>query len=1077
MNEFNGYLDKFRKKHNLRSALRSALEVLIVLAAAVHLYFLVWLSSDPYASLIRLFGVSLKVSLVLILIYLIFGGYRRFWSLFQVARYLDGLEDYGDDLLQNALELSNKGGNETIVGLLRQQGSQRLARGSYPLPRFYEAWRIFALVFLLLGLATIWAFNPQDFVKSLKQFYTNKAEAIVYKEDIEISPGNLMVGRGNDVKIHILNPEKRLQHRLFYRFNQDWRELSLADFAYTFAQVENSFEYYVSTELGKTPVYRIDVLDLPFVKHWWVEYNYPPYTRFKPELDTLSYGHIEALKYTQIKLALETNIPLKTAVLHFTSGAELSLQALDERNYITTFQLLKEDSYYLTLTDALGRTGKPEEKRVRLVADNPPEVRFAFPAEDTMLNQNLLLPLIILADDDFGLKNLSLKYRINDKEEQSLILQTLIEGKMLQKEHVFDLREMALFPGDVVSYWAEVYDNSPDSQKGVSKVFKARFPSIEEIYRALEEGESKKQDELQSALKKSQEIQKEFEQKRRELLKKENPDWDDQKQLQEVLQNQEQLAEQVEQLAENYQELIEKMQSNQALSPDTLEKMMKIQELMQEIANEDLLKAMEKFENALKDLNPEQIKKAMENFKFSMEDFSQKIEQTLDLLESIKKEQAVQKALQISEEMEKMQKDLHDRSADSKSDNQRLAQEQQSIQEKYENLKKELEKLDQMLDPKKDAKAKSQLSELQNEMQKSKMEESLQKSSDQLKANQRSSAQSSQQEAMEKMRIFTKKLAEMKSSMASGSAQDIKQAMQTAIRELLIFSKKHEELSARFNRDPYTIIADLIAAYEGIQISLNKLYASPQVMMFIPPKFFIDLTGTYTAYRDVFVNIGENQFFNYNDALARIQSGLNLMVYDLMQGMQNQSSGSGGGGGMQSLMQMLEQMGQEQMAMNMMMQQMLQQMQENGGRMNPAMQQQLQKLANDTDRMVENLKRSLQNNSEAQKQGNAIKQIIEEAESLSRQLRSNQMNQDVMNRQERILSKLLDAQRSLNKRDTTQKRKGETAEQKLFQRKAGVNDYNLLRKGAAWDEDYRSYPKEYQEVIIRYLKQLGEQGQ
>lgn len=174
---------------------------------------------------------------------------------------------------------------------------------------------------------------------------------------------------------------------------------------------------------------------------------------------------------------------------------------------------------------------------------------------------------------------------------------------------------------------------------------------------------------------------------------------------------------------------------------------------------------------------------------------------------------------------------------------------------------------------------------------------------------------------------------------------------------------------------------------------------------------------------------------------------------------------------MQSLMQMLDQMSQQQMAMNMLTEQMMFQLQQ-GGQMNSAMQQQMQKLASDQERMAENLKRALQNNPEAQKQGNAIKQIIDEAEAISRQLRSNQLSEDLLRRQENILSRLLDAQRSINKREFSEKRKAETADPALKQ--GDSTDYNALRREAMLDDAYRSFPPAYQQVILKYLKLLNE---
>jgi hypothetical protein len=199
------------------------------------------------------------------------------------------------------------------------------------------------------------------------------------------------------------------------------------------------------------------------------------------------------------------------------------------------------------------------------------------------------------------------------------------------------------------------------------------------------------------------------------------------------------------------------------------------------------------------------------------------------------------------------------------------------------------------------------------------------------------------------------------------------------------------------------------------------------------------------------------------------------MVYDLMQALNNPSQG-GGGGGMQSLMQMLEQMGQEQMAMMMLTEQMMMQQQQQGGRMDAAMQQQMQKIGLGPTAAGRQPQTRPANDPEAQKQGNAIKQIIEEAEAVARQLRSNQLSNDLMRRQENIISRLLDAQRSINKRDTTQKRKGETSTQQ-FPQKAGEIDLKELRRAAMLDDSYKSLPAAYQQVIIKYLKYLNDKAQ
>ncbi len=1072
MNEFLHELHKFRRGLNLQALARTLAIALLVLAGGVHLYFLAWLNAPVQSQFLLILNYVLKASILLLIAYLLFRRIKRFIGLRETARWLDQQIDHSDDLYQNLFELGQQKQHDPVIAALAGQAQKRLKASDYRLPRLFPARSGFLALFVLVGIVSVWTLSWAEFRYAAKQLYSAKPESVAYKTSIELQPGNATLGKGQQLVIEVVDPDPRLNHRLFYRWDKQWRELGLTRNSYTFPALEYSLEYYVSNEVAKSPVYQVVCLDEPFARNWEVQYNYPDYTGLGSVRDTLSYGNIEAFKHTEVLLSLQSNIPVRQALMRFSDGKSQPLQASSETSFSTRLKLTQPQTWYLELTDALGRKSRPEEKTITIIPDQAPEVRILFPGEDVVLNQNLLLPLIISADDDFGLRNLSLRYQVNNNPVQALELQSVINSKLLTLDHTFDLRGLGLLPGDNVTYWAEVFDNSPDRQSASSAKYKARFPSIEEIYREIERQEKLKTGELEEALQESRELQKDFEQKRRELLKDNTLQWEDKKQLEKILDQQQNLSEQVENVAQDFQELIQKMQLNDAISAETLQKMQKIQELMQEISNDELREAMSKFEEALQKLNPEDVRKAMENYKFSLEDFSRKIEQTLQLLESIKKEQAMEKALQISQEMEKMQSALREKAGDPGQNNEKLAREQQQISDKFENLQEELKNIEQMLDPAKDKQIKQELSELRQEMKSGQLQQNMDQSRQQLSQNQRSSAQNSMAEALEKMRRYTLRLAEMKSSMGGGSQREVVQAMQNAVRELLIFSKQHEDLRNRLGADPYQIVSDLIAHYEGIQVSLNRLFKVPQVSMFLPPKFFLDLAETNKAYREIFINVSEMQYARIPEQLEEVQKGLNLMVYDLIQVLSNPSAGSGSGSGMQSLMQMLGQMSQEQMALNMLTEQLMMQMQGNGGRMNPALQQQIQKLAGEQERLAENLKRALQNNPEAQKQGNAIKQIIDEAEAITRQLRNNQLSQDLLQRQENIVSRLLDAQRSINKREFSEKRKGETAAP-TSQSPTGQN-YDALRRKAMLDDAYRLFPPAYQQVILKYLKLLNE---
>ena len=189
---------------------------------------------------------------------------------------------------------------------------------------------------------------------------------------------------------------------------------------------------------------------------------------------------------------------------------------------------------------------------------------------------------------------------------------------------MWDLSNLSLFPGDVVSYFLEAIDNSSQKQNAKTSIYTARLPSIEEIYAEVAAEEDNRKQSLQESKKQVEGIQEELEEKRRELMKKDELDWKDKQDLQQLMKEEENLSNQVQQLAENYQQMVDKLEKNQVLSAETLEKMERISDLMKEISDEKLQEAMDKMQKSLENMDAEEVKAALEDMKFSLEEFNEK---------------------------------------------------------------------------------------------------------------------------------------------------------------------------------------------------------------------------------------------------------------------------------------------------------------------------------------------------------------------------------------------------------------------------------------------------------------------
>jgi len=206
-------------------------------------------------------------------------------------------------------------------------------------------------------------------------------------------------------------------------------------------------------------------------------------------------------------------------------------------------------------------------------------------------------------------------------------------------------------------------------------------------------------------------------------------------------------------------------------------------------------------------------------------------------------------------------------------------------------------------------------------------------------------------------------------------------------------------------------------------------------------------------------------------AMAGLNSVVEQLLLSLDQVSQCQSSG---GGCMNSLMKKLSQMASQQQSLNNQCMPFSMPMPRPSNSQKSAM----QRLAAQQGQLSQEMEGLME---EAQQSGNLgsmgrIQQLAEEMEKIARDLNKFNYTRETKNRQERILSRLLDMQKSVHRRDYTNKRKARTIDDILRQGPGDLqydrlNDENLaedIKRALA-----EKYPRRYESLIKDYFKSLA----
>jgi len=202
--------------------------------------------------------------------------------------------------------------------------------------------------------------------------------------------------------------------------------------------------------------------------------------------------------------------------------------------------------------------------------------------------------------------------------------------------------------------------------------------------------------------------------------------------------------------------------------------------------------------------------------------------------------------------------------------------------------------------------------------------------------------------------------------------------------------------------------------------------------------------------------------------------GLNKAASSMKSQMEGMMNPTSSGGGMMSLMQQMQNMSQQQMGLNKLTQAMNQ-----GGELTQQQMGQIQRLAQE-QRMIQKSMGEL--SKEAKEAGLSKKlsanldQILNDLREVVSGMESQKIDDELVQAQERILSKMLDAQRSINERDFEKRRESESG--KVYSR-SSPEALNLSSKenrdkirAELMKLGKEGYTKDYQELIRKYFEAL-----
>jgi len=299
---------------------------------------------------------------------------------------------------------------------------------------------------------------------------------------------------------------------------------------------------------------------------------------------------------------------------------------------------------------------------IQALADAPPVVRIDEPGKDMSLEEPAPIPLVVSAADDFGLGHVALQYRVNDASDWHSRELASPGTTTVRLERTLDLSPMHLVPGDAVAYRAVATDNDAVSgpKRAVSRTYVMRLAHLPMAKAGAqlaeaEQAQAKTLDELRDEV---QQLGEELDRLTRDLEKPRATSEGQTGRLQNAMQRVEALTHQLDQAIAN---TMQQMAVNELITPEMMEKVGQLQQLLRETLDEGLRASLDRIQEALGNVDRDAIRQQLLQARDMQQEFLQRLDQTIELLKSVYREQRLGQAVQMAERLVQREAELKQR--------------------------------------------------------------------------------------------------------------------------------------------------------------------------------------------------------------------------------------------------------------------------------------------------------------------------------------------------------------------------------------------------------------------------------
>ena len=855
-----------------------------------------------------------------------------------------------------------------------------------------------------------------------------------------------------------------------------------------FNNITSPVEYYATFESNsffsawdtiKSDIGRIEIIKMPEIESIELKVTYPEYSNLEPVMYDEKISNLKMLSQSKINYKIKSDQSLDSLYIISDNQDTVSLIKSMDGFWETSVIMNESQTHMIYLKNEYDfYNNRTYKYNIKVFEDTPPDLFVLSPKDGSFeITENSVIPIKFEMYDDYGIEKSWIEYSITtpdyinlDSTEYSNTINTYLNTKRYSESYNWDLLEYNLFPGDQIKFCIVSKDNNPNAN-GVtkSKYYIASYPSFEDIFNSLENSEQEIEDLANDVKTQIEDMDNTLEDIKLDLLKASNIDVETQAQSEKSIQEMKDIFDEIQNMEDAINELKEQAEKDNIVDNELINKFGQFQELLNSMMTPELLEALEKMQEALDNMNLEDMLEAVENFDYNLDQFEQQLDRFIEMFELAIAEQKIDELVEKLKLMSERQKDI-EAELKNNANLSELSSMQNRQNQKFDDFQDTMQEAQKSVQ-KFSKKASDSIKELMESELNSNTEKSLASSKNKLDDNDQS-AINNIQESKRNLNAMLEQANDIKELFKEESTKEMIELFYSAIDNILKLSYNQENL----------ILASSNTRFSSPKIkdhTFNQFIINKQFIKFIEQLMILS-TKTFHITPDINTKVGfckktiDNTIINLEQRKLstakreqkNILASMNeiaLLLISSMDEIQNTGSASG----LSSYLEELEQISQGQSELNMGTMQLGQMGMMSQGDMMQKLQSQQQALQKKLQEILDNMPG--ENHGGLSKASDDMLDVIQNFE-------NNRVTKETINKQNKILSRLLDSQKSLKEKEYSDKREGTPASD-IKQLEAVDNPDNLGQKNlllieALEDALNQNYSEEYKRMLREYYKKL-----